>query len=188
MKDAQTENQQPKRANCKGPHVASYKGCPAYKKTCRHLHNMWWTVKNHMHQFYAKTRLPHNPRTRHSPFQPNKCSHSSRSPTGCYANPTHDAIDKKSSLCRRVSEAATNHLGDDVTGISLFDAIGQLRLSAPSASKPKTSFAKGETPFKLISSTKVIKPSAILKSVSLPPPPPPSSTNKAVPKQPKPFK
>ena len=27
------EARKPKCANCKGPHVASYKGCPAYKKT-----------------------------------------------------------------------------------------------------------------------------------------------------------
>ena len=27
------EKKQPKCANCKGPHVANYKGCPAYKKT-----------------------------------------------------------------------------------------------------------------------------------------------------------
>ena len=32
-------------------------------------------------------------------------------------NPNQDAIDKKSSLCRRVSEAAKNHLGVDITGI-----------------------------------------------------------------------
>ena len=32
-------------------------------------------------------------------------------PQICYANPNQDAIDKKSSLCRRVSEAAKNHLG-----------------------------------------------------------------------------
>ena len=31
-KDAQTEKKQPKCANCKGPHVANYKWCPAYKK------------------------------------------------------------------------------------------------------------------------------------------------------------
>ena len=52
-------------------------------------------------------------------------------PQVCYANPNEDAIDKKSSLCRRVSEAAMNHLGVNITGISLFDAIGQLRPSAP---------------------------------------------------------
>ena len=27
------EKQQPKSANCRGPHVANHKGCPAYKKT-----------------------------------------------------------------------------------------------------------------------------------------------------------
>ena len=63
-------------------------------------------------------------------------------PQVCYANPTQDAIDNKLSLCRRVSEAAKNHLGVDITGISLFDARGQLRLSASSASKLKTSLAK----------------------------------------------
>ena len=29
---AQMEKKQPKCANCKGPHVANYKGCPAYEK------------------------------------------------------------------------------------------------------------------------------------------------------------
>ena len=47
-------------------------------------------------------------------------------PQDCYANPSQDAIDKKSSLCRRVSEAAKNHLGVNITGINLFDATGQL--------------------------------------------------------------
>ena len=55
-------------------------------------------------------------------------------PQVCYANLSQDATDKNSSLCRRVSEVAKNHLGVDITGISLFDAIGQLRPSAASAS------------------------------------------------------
>ena len=63
------EKKQPKCANCKGPHVASYKGCPAYKN--KHLDNMWWTIKSHMLPFYAKARLPLSPRIRHSHFQPN---------------------------------------------------------------------------------------------------------------------
>ena len=104
-------------------------------------------------------------------------------PQVCYANPNQDATDKKSSLRRRVFEAAKNHLGVDINGISLFDAIGQLRLSAPPASKLKTSLTKGETSFKFTSSTKITKPSALLKSLS-----PPSSTNKVVSKQPKPSK
>ena len=43
------ENKQPKCANCKGPHVANYKGCPAYKKRCSV--NMWWTTKKVMPLF-----------------------------------------------------------------------------------------------------------------------------------------
>ena len=35
----------------------------------RHLDNMWLTAKNHMPQFYAKTRFPHNPKIRHSHFR-----------------------------------------------------------------------------------------------------------------------
>ena len=104
-------------------------------------------------------------------------------PQVCYANPNQDAIDKKPSLCRRVSEAAKNHLGVDITGISLFDTISQLRPSGPPASKPKISLTKGNTSFKFTSSTKITKPSATLKSLS-----PLSSTNKVVPKHPKPFK
>ena len=37
-------------------------------------------------------------------------------PQVCHANPNKDAIDKKSSLCRRVSEVAKNHLGVNITG------------------------------------------------------------------------
>ena len=144
-----------------------------------------------MPQFYAKTWLPHNPRKTFilSADQPIKfvanVAIQVAQPQICHANPSQVAIDMKSSMRRRVFEAIKNHLGVDITGINLFDAIGQLRPSAPSASKSKTSLGKGEIPFKFTSSTKVIKPSAILKSLS-PPPPPPSSTNKVVPKQPKP--
>ena len=76
-------------------------------------------------------------------------------PQVCYANPTQDAIGKKSSLCRRVSEAAKNHLGVNITGINLFDAIGQLRPSAPPTSKPKTFLNKGESSFKFTATTKL---------------------------------
>ena len=43
------EKKQPKCANCKGPHVANYKGCPAYKNRCSD--NMWWTTKKATPQF-----------------------------------------------------------------------------------------------------------------------------------------
>ena len=85
-----------------------------------------------------------------------------------YTNSTQDAIDKKSSMCRRVSEATKTHFNVDISGNSLFDAIGHLRPPAPSAPppKPKTLRTKSEAPFKFTLSTKVIKPSAILKTFS----------------------
>ena len=89
-------------------------------------------------------------------------------PQVCYANPTQDAIDKKSSLCRRVSEAAKTHLGVNITGINLFDAIGQLRQSASLTSKPKTSLNKSESSFKFTATTKFTKPPAISKPLSPP--------------------
>ena len=85
-------------------------------------------------------------------------------PQVCYINSPQDAIDKKSSMCHRVSEAAKTRLGVDIAGSSLFDAIGHLRPPAPSAPKPKTFLTKSEAPFKFTSSTKVTKPSAILKT------------------------
>ena len=99
-------------------------------------------------------------------------------PQVCYINSPQDAIDKKSSMCRRVSETAKTHLGVDIAGSSLFDAIGHLRPPAPSAPKPKTFLTKNEAPFKFTSSTKVTKPSAILKTLS-----PTNKPSKTVPKQ-----
>ena len=66
IKDAQIKRKkQPKCANCKGPYVASYKGCPAYKKQAFRQHVV------DSQKFYTKTRLPHNPRIRLSDFRLN---------------------------------------------------------------------------------------------------------------------
>ena len=58
-------------------------------------------------------------------------------PQVCYANCNQNAIDKKSSLCGRVSEASKTHLGFNITGISLFDAIGQHARLRPLPSNPR---------------------------------------------------
>ena len=172
-------------ANCKGLHVASYKGCPAYKKRAFRQHVV--DSQKFYTSILCQNLAPPQPQDKAFTFSAEQLikfvanvAIQVAQPQVCYANPNQDAIDKKSSLCHRVSEAAKNHLGANITGISLFDAIGQLRPSAFPASKPKT---KGETSFKFTSSTKVIKPSVIPKSLS-----PPCSTNKVVPKQPKPSK
>ena len=69
-------------------------------------------------------------------------------PQVCYINspPPQDAIDKKSSMCRRVSEAAKTHLGVDIAGSSLFDAIGHLRPPAPLPPNQKPFLPKVKPP------------------------------------------
>ena len=63
------EKKQPKCTNCKGPHIASYKGFPAYKKQAFRQH----VVDNQ--KLYAailhQNSAPLGPRIRHSHFYPN---------------------------------------------------------------------------------------------------------------------
>ena len=47
-------------------------------------------------------------------------------PQLCYSNATKDALDKKSSLCQRVSEAVKSQLGISISGSTLFYAIGSV--------------------------------------------------------------
>ena len=56
-------------------------------------------------------------------------------PQVCYTTAPKDAVDKKSNLCRRVSEAAKSQLGVSISGSTLFDAIGSLRVPVLPASK-----------------------------------------------------
>ena len=123
------ETKQAKCANCKGPHAASYKGCPAYKKQAFRQH-----VVDNQKSYASILRqnlAPPQPKDKDFTFSADQLVKfvtnvviQVAQPHVCYANPTQDAIDKKSSLCRRVSEI---HLGVNITGINLFDAIGHLR-------------------------------------------------------------
>ena len=92
-------------------------------------------------------------------------------PQVCDPNPKQDTLDLKSSMCRKVSTAAKNMLGVDITGKDLFESIGYLA--------PHKPFIFTST--KVTSSTKTTsKPSITLKSTS-----PPNNSTKAAPKQPK---
>ena len=95
-----------------------------------------------------------------------------------YTTAPKDAVDKKSSLCRRVSEAAKSQLGISISGNALFDAIGFIR--APVLPASKIPDVRPE-PFRFsVSNT---KPPTILNSHSLP-----TFTNRTVPKQSNPPK
>ena len=130
------ETKQAKCANCKGPHVASYKRCPAYKKQAfrQHVVDNQKSYASILRQNLAPPQSQDKAFTfladQLVKFVANVVIHVAQ-PQVCYANPTQDANDKKSSLCHRVSEAAKTHLGINITGINLFDAIGLLRPSAP---------------------------------------------------------
>ena len=82
-------------------------------------------------------------------------------PQVCYTTAPKDAADKKSSLCRRVSEAAKSQLGISISRNALFDAIGCIR--APVFPASKIPVVRPE-PFRFsVSNT---KPPTILKSHS----------------------
>ena len=99
-------------------------------------------------------------------------------PQVCYTTAPKDAVDKKSSLCRRVSEAAKSQLGVSISGSTFFDAIGSLR--AQCSLPPKS--ALSDLNLCRFSATNT-KPPVILNSHS-----PPTFTNQTVPKQSDPSK
>ena len=58
-------------------------------------------------------------------------------PQVCYPNPKQDMLDLKSSMCRKISNAAKNILKVGITGKELFESIGSLSAPAPPP-PPKT--------------------------------------------------
>ena len=178
------EKQQPKCANCKGPHVANYKGCPAYKKQVfwQHVVGNQKSYASILKQNSAPTPQPRGDTFTFTADQLVKfvatVAIQIAQPQVCYTTAPKDAVDKKSSLCRRVSEAAKSQLGISISGSTLFDAIGSLR--APVLPASKIPVVRPE-PFRFsVSNTKL---PVILNSHS-----PPTSTNQTVPKQSNPSK
>ena len=175
---------QPKCANCKGPHVANYKGCPAYKKQVfrQHVVDNQKSYASILKQNSAPTPQPRGDTFSFTADQLVKfvatvAIHIAQ-PQVCYATAPKDAVEKKSSLCRRVSEAAKSQLGVSISGSTLFEAIGNLR--APVLPASKIPVVRPE-PFRF--SAPNTKPPVILNSHS-----PPTFTNQTVPKQSNPPK
>ena len=166
----------------KVPHVASYKGCPEYKKQAfrQHVVNNQKSYASVVSQNTLSQPKPNQTFTFTAEqlikFVANVVIQIAQ-PQVCYPNPKQDTLDLKSSMCRKVSQAAKNILKFDITGKDLFESIGPL--SAPAPPPPPKPFTftstKGNSTTKLTS-----KPPTTLKSTS-----PPSNSTKAVPKQPK---
>ena len=135
------EKQQPKYANCKGPHVANYKGCPAYKKQVfrQHVVDNQKSYASILKQNSAPTPQPRGDTFTFTADQLVKfvatVAIRIAKPQVCYTTAPKNAVDKKSSLYRRVSEAAKSQLDISISGNTLFDAIGSLRAPLFPASK-----------------------------------------------------
>ena len=97
---------QPKCANCKGPHVANYKGCPAYKRQVFRQH----VVDNQKsYAFILKQNSALTPQPKGDTFSVMAdqlvkfvatVAIQIAQPQVCYTNALKDAVDKKSSLCQ----------------------------------------------------------------------------------------
>ena len=137
------EAKKPKCANCKGPHVASYKGCPEYKKQAFRLH-----VVNNQKSYatvVGQNSLP-QPKTQQTfSFTAEQLTNfvtnvviQIAQPQVCYPNPKQDTLDLKSSMCRRISNVAKTILRVDITGKDLFESIGSLSAPTPPPPPPQT--------------------------------------------------
>ena len=116
------EARKPKCANCKGPHVGSYKGCPKYKKQAFRQH-----VVNNQKSYAAAVSQkllpqPKTPQTfKFTAEQLTKfVANVIIQPQVCYPNPKQDMLDSKSSMCRKISNVAKTILAVNITGKDLF--------------------------------------------------------------------
>ena len=136
-KDApKKEVKQPKCANCSGPHVASYKGCPEYKIQAFRQH-----VVNHQ-KSYA-TVVGQNSHTQPKTMQTYQLTAEQLTkfvanvaiqiaqPQVCYPNPKQDMLNLKSSMCCKVSTVAKTILGVKITGKSCLNPSALSALLLP---------------------------------------------------------
>ena len=170
----------PKCANCMRPHVASYKGCQEYKRQAFRQH-----VVNNQKSYAAAVSQkplpqPKTPQTfqftakQLTKFVANVVIQIAQ-PQVCYPNPKQDMLDSKSSMCRKISNAAKTILGVNITGKDLFESKGSLSIPAPAPPPKPFTF----TSTKVNSTSKFISKPLTLKTTS------PSNSTKAVLKQPK---
>ena len=140
------ELRKPTCVNCKGPHVASYKGCPIQKKAFRQ--HVVSNQKSYSSELSQNTLLQSKP-TQTFTFTAKQLTKfvanvaiQIAQPQVCYPNPKQDTLDLKSSMCRKVSQEAKNVLKFDVTAKDLFESIGTLSAPAPPPSPPNPSHSR----------------------------------------------
>ena len=129
------EAKQLKCANCSGPHVASYKGCPEYKKqaTCGQQPKTYAAAVSPKSHPQHKTQQTFQFTTEQlTKFVANVAIQIAQ-PQVCYPNPKQDMLDLKFNMCRKVSNVVKTILGVSITGKELFESIGSLTAPAPQA-------------------------------------------------------
>ena len=168
--------------------MANDKGCPAYKKQVfrQHVVDNQKSYASILKQNSAPTPQPRGDTFSFTADQLVKfvatVAIQIAQPQVFYTTAPKDAVDKKSSLCRRVSEVAKSQLGVSISGSTLFDAIGSLRAPVLPASKiPVVRPVVRPEPFRFSATN--TKPPVILNSHT-----PPTFTNQTVPKQSNPSK
>ena len=107
------EDKKPKCTNCKGPHVASYKGKGVLSTKSRHSDSNGQQPKIICHSIEGQNSLP-QPKTQQTfsftaeqltKFVANVAIQIAQ-PQVCYPNPKQDTLDLKFSMCRKISNAA----------------------------------------------------------------------------------
>ena len=130
------EAKQPKCVNYSGPHVASYKGCPEYKKQAfrqpvvNHQKSYAAVVSQNSHTQPKTTQTFQFTAEQLTKFVANVAIQIAQ-PQVCYPNPKQDMLNLKSSMCRKVSNVAKTILGVNITGKELFESISSLSTPAP---------------------------------------------------------
>ena len=132
-KTVQTETKKTKCANCRGPHVANYRGCPAYKDQAFRQH----VVQNQISYASIVKQA--------SPPQPNNTFNFTAEqivslvtnvvlqiaqPQLCTKNLPEKQVQAKSDLSKQIAETAKKYLGVNIKGKDVFESTA----SSPSPS------------------------------------------------------
>ena len=131
------EKRNPKCANCRGPHVANYKGCPAYKDQAFRQH----VVQNQVS--YASILKQASPPPPNNTFNftaeqivslVTNVVMQIAQPQLCTKNLPEKQVQAKSDLSEQIARTAKKCLGINIEGKDVFESI----ISRPAASPPAT--------------------------------------------------
>ena len=120
------EKSSPKCANCRGPHVANYKGCPAYRDQAFRQH----VVQNQVSYASILKQAPPPPPSNTFNFTADQIISLVTNvviqvvqPQLCTENLPEKLVQAKSDLSKQIAETAKNCLGVNIEGKQVFESI-----------------------------------------------------------------